>query len=72
MKLEAFGESDVRRICDDEGYLLALAMRYTSGFWAVHERDTDKQLCRAIHKTPRAAMKWFEGQAAEPAPEPGM
>lgn len=62
MKLEATGYSDAKRIIGKDGELLAMAMRYTSGFWAVHDASSDAKLCEARHKTPLAAMRWFADQ----------
>lgn len=72
MKIVSTGYADAKRIEDDEGEPLAMAMRYTGGLWAVHALNTDVQLCRPIHKTPKAAMNWFsksEAEMAAPSPE---
>ena len=64
MKLEAFGCATSRRIVDDSGAVLAMIEQYTSGRWAVHHADTDRRICPAIHKTPRAALTWFKANQA--------
>lgn len=66
LALESTGSSDMKRIVDPDKKVVAMAMRYTGGTWAVHDVDTDAKLCRPVHKTPTAAMRWFETQQEAP------
>jgi len=60
MKIEPTGSADSKRIVSDNGEVVALCERYTGGLWAVHDVDSNKKLCAAVHKTPRAALIWFQ------------
>lgn len=62
MRLESTGYGDAKRIVNDDGSLSAMAMKYTSGFWAIHDKDTDQKLTPAKFKTPTSAMKHWKEQ----------
>ena len=59
MPIESTGFADSKRIVEDAGRLLAMAERYTSGFWAVHDLEKNQKLCEARHKTANSAAEWF-------------
>lgn len=65
LSIEATGSSDSRRIVNGKGELMEMCERYTGGMWAVHNKETGRQLCPPSHSTPRKAMRWFE--ASQPA-----
>lgn len=62
MKLEKTCFSDLYRIVDEDWNVLAMCEKYANGFWAVHDKDNNRKLCRPIHQTPTKAMRWFEGR----------
>ena len=59
MAIESTGYPHSKRIVDGTGHLVAMAEQYTSGLWAVHDKETGKKLCPEQHKTAKAAAVWF-------------
>ena len=51
MVIESTGFPYSKRIVDGTGHLVAMAEQYTSGLWAVHDKETGKKLCPEQHKT---------------------